>query len=231
MSTAHPIVDRKDEKALLDDLMAGLDASIFDFVPSSPAVSQKAGGHRRSSQSSPLKSRPNDKMFGLDSMGIKEKAERKVKKEALSPIKQRASPVKRKKPDLPYPNRSPVTVKLEQIDIPPPPVIDLDIKEEEHAGLKDEVEDFDDELFAFDLGEVDFDALDGDVSARTETKASHETSESATALMVRSDIPSHTRQFRDRRMGIALRLGFEAKSRQSLRDFFSQTAVYRLWNI
>ena len=171
-STIHRVADRKDEKALLDDLLAGLDASMFELVPSSPAVSQKLGTHNRSSQLSPLKSRSNEAVLDMASSGVKDQPVRRAKKEALSPNKRRLLSIELKSPGVLQQNRVPVPVKLEQIDIPPPPAIDINIKEEKQAGLKDEVEDFDDELFAFDLEDVDFDALDSDVSVKLDPKAS-----------------------------------------------------------
>jgi hypothetical protein len=157
----HKEAQGKDEQALLDDLMAGLDASIFEYTPSSPAVSQTTASQRKSSQkvASPIKN-PANGMNILGSLGVKE---RKIKREVLSPTKCKASsgrllisPKKAQKGAYLKAERKPDVAALQSA--PPAVTVKLDVKEESDT--------FEDGLFEFDLDLdlADFAALDGEAS-------------------------------------------------------------------
>lgn len=191
----HRTADRKDEKALLDELMAGLDASMFDMPPSSPAASQKVASQGRVQRPSPLRSERNQ-TIALEGFKGERRSYDQARhafpaknKENASHGRQQAShrPVSKMTTERDFQSKwatsptkakgeardltSPAAkIKLEAIPIPPPPVIHIPVEAEIKKEIKDELEDFDDELFAFDFEGVDFDAIDGDVSAMSEAK-------------------------------------------------------------
>jgi hypothetical protein len=149
--------------------------------------------------------------------------EKRKMKNVPSPVKRELSPIKLKHPDLLPAHPVPVPMKLEPFKIAPPPVIDFGIK------FENEVDDFDDELFAFDLGEVDFDALEGEVSTKMEDRVSMIYAGCDPEADVRYVILSRTHRYQLRPKDIARLLGSGARSRQSSRDFVSVTAGCRLW--
>lgn len=161
----HVAAQGQDEQALLDDLMAGLDASIFEYTPSSPAVSQKAMSQTRPSKRvvSPTKRSPVG-LSRLTGWGVEEK---KVKREVLSPTKPRGLSVRPlispKLESKPIDNNEDTKSSLHPLRAAPPSVT---VKEEQ----KDEKEAFEDELFEFDLDLdlADFAALDSDVTTNAQ---------------------------------------------------------------
>ena len=170
----------KDEQALLDELMAGLDASIFDHNPSSPVTSQKlfSPSLARSSQKSFSPTGRDRNAFGLDHLGIQERRTRVV----LSPTK----------PNIPLggpPRGRGVTsenpsAKLESQaeNQNPLPVEDHSCAQEaSFLTVKDEEKDlFDDELFEFDFDLTDVAGINDDVLfAKPEPKVQEMTNPSA----------------------------------------------------
>jgi len=164
-SELHVSAKGKDEQALLDDLMAGLDASIFDYVPSSPAVSQRTGSQKRVSHNllSPVKSSTPEGSL-LEALGVKEK---RIKREVLSPSKRKGPPARasisfKKEPESIAVKSEPQTFNAR----PAPPAVT--IKKE----VKEEADAFDDELFEFDLDLdlADFGALDTVTDTKPEIK-------------------------------------------------------------
>lgn len=145
----------KDEQALLDDLMAGLDASVFDYTPSSPVVSQKTPSQK------PATGR---EMIGLENLGVREKRA-KVEKEYLSPTKRQISPLRRKvlSPIKNIAYSRYMNVEAKETDHKPlmfresaPMTLDMDDK----SNVLEEKPEFDDELFEFDFDLTDIAGLD-----------------------------------------------------------------------
>lgn len=146
---------RDDEQALLDDLMAGLDASMFDYAPSSPIVSQKTPSQQQSIRQSGI--------MDLENLGVREKKIR-LEKSAISPMKPKLSPLKREvlspvKNILHTPKAqrentydAPTTIKH---NVTMAPLADLfDSNEQERKP------DLNDELFEFDFDLTEIAGLD-----------------------------------------------------------------------
>jgi len=135
----HRKVTRKDEKALMDDLMAGLDASVFDNSELSP-VKQV---HPARTPRSPLK----------------------VKIENGTPIQLRISPVKREPSPHPYELdmwRPQVKVDLDvKVEVVPSENVSV-------AGVDSKTGLHDEDFLEFDFGLADMSAFDDDLLLKPE---------------------------------------------------------------
>lgn len=152
----------KDEETMMDDLMAGLDASMFDGLDSSPVRSQKLSQHASSqrrdrekpmSLSKPTNTAPSTREAVRQPLGERTDLSDRSVRASRSPLKTRPLPAFR-------------PIKLEPNPLPVAP-LDLQIPTPEHKSrtfgleIKPVLEDEDEFAFHFDLQE--FAQLDDDV--------------------------------------------------------------------
>ncbi|KAK6910521.1 hypothetical protein I203_104553 [Kwoniella mangroviensis CBS 8507] len=151
----------QDEKALMDDLMAGLDASMFDAIGSSP-IRPKSN---KSSQASPVQSQPKRKH-----VEVKIEPLSPIKKINVSPRKKKAqrSPIKEKAGNAFAPTwtKSPAKIKKEKAISQAKPQVEASVKQEIEIGIAQDEPVFKEdiqvkpELADEDLYDFDFDLND-----------------------------------------------------------------------
>lgn len=168
----------EDEQALLDELMAGLDASVFDYIPSSPYVSQKNPSQPSPRANTILLDHPMPMQWQTRRSGPAKSPTKcpPIRWKPLSPIKRIAH----------APRVQPIAVKLE--DSAPIGGESHHVKREDlpHAAaslaievdqavVKEEKPELEDELFEFDFDLTDIAGLDDDALC----KQPHEVSRSS----------------------------------------------------
>nr|XP_031860000.1 uncharacterized protein CI109_004607 [Kwoniella shandongensis]KAA5527072.1 hypothetical protein CI109_004607 [Kwoniella shandongensis] len=154
----HKEAEGDDEKALMDDLMAGLDATMFEGLGSSPA-------RPKSSQISPIHTKTTKSLEPLEVRISPVKRKRPLSPRKLSPQKRKTislqsaftpSSMKVKREPILSPVR---TVKIEKKHT----FMENDEKADVPVGCKEEVEQVKPDLADDDLFDFDFDL--GDLSA------------------------------------------------------------------